>query len=109
MRVRRACCSPISRWATQQAGPGDLPSQAFTLEFALKLLEAAPAARTTVQSPLRWAASAKWKLDYCNIERLTPEEILRRRADFDRGKAQARRLRAEAGITRRDGDGDGVG
>lgn len=89
--------------------PKDPASQAFTLELALKLLEAAPAARTTVQSPLRWAASAEWKLDYCNIERLTPEEIQRRRADFDQGKAQAQRLRAQAGITRHDGDSDGVG
>lgn len=89
--------------------PKDPASQAFTLELALKLLEAAPAARTTVQSPLRWDVSAEWKLDYCNIERLTPEEIQRRRADFDQGKAQARHLRAQAGITRHDGDSDGVG
>lgn len=89
--------------------PKDPASQAFTLELALKLLEAAPAARTTVQSPLRWDVSAEWKLDYCNIERLTPEEIQRRRADFDQGKAQAQRLRAQAGITRHDGDSDGVG
>ena len=74
--------------------PRDADSQAFTLELALRLLEAAPAPRTTVQSPLRWSASAEWKLDYCNIERLTQQEIQRRRAEFDRGKeeAKARRL-----------------
>ena len=70
--------------------PHDADSQAFTLELALKLLESAPAARTTVQSPLRWSASADWKLDYCNVDRLPSEEIRRLRLAFDEGKAQAR-------------------
>jgi D-proline reductase (dithiol) PrdB len=74
--------------------PHDVASQDFTLDLAPRLLEAAPAARTTVQSPLRWSASADWKLDYCNIERLTPHEIAQRRAEFDRGKAEAASLRA---------------
>jgi len=73
--------------------PHDVASQDATLALALALLEAAPAARTTVQSPLRWSSSAEWKLDYCNIARLTPEEIARRRAAFDAGKAQAKALR----------------
>ncbi len=73
--------------------PRDPKAQAFTLELALRVLEAAPAPRTTVQSPLRWSDDADWKLDYCNVERLTPDEIARRRAEFDAGKAQARRLR----------------
>ena len=73
--------------------PNDAASQDATLALALALLEAAPAARTTVQSPLRWSSSAEWKLDYCNIARLTPEEIARRRAAFDAGKAQAKALR----------------
>jgi D-proline reductase (dithiol) PrdB len=80
--------------------PNDAASQAFTFNLALSVLEAAPAPRTTVQSPLRWRANPDWKLDYCNIERLTPEEIKRRRAEFDKGKTQARSLRAEAGVTR---------
>jgi D-proline reductase (dithiol) PrdB len=63
--------------------PNDQASQDFTLKLALELLEAAPAARTTVQSPLRWSASAEWKLDYCNIERLSAQETARRRAAFD--------------------------
>ena len=75
--------------------PNDPASQATTLELALALLETAPAPRTTVQSPLRWSASADWKLDYCNIERLTPDEIARRRAAFDAGKAQAKALREQ--------------
>ncbi len=74
--------------------PHDVESQAFTLELALRLLESAPAARTTVQSPLRWSESADWKLDYCNIARLLPEEITRRRADFDKQKAVAKEIRS---------------
>jgi len=80
--------------------PKDPVSQAFTFDLALSILETAPAPRTTVQSPLAWTASPDWKLDYCNIERLAPEEIRRRRAEFDEGKTQARRAREEAGITR---------
>jgi hypothetical protein len=73
--------------------PHDVASQDATLALALALLEAAPAARTTVQSPLRWSESAEWKLDYCNIARLAPDEIAHRRAAFDAGKAQAKALR----------------
>jgi len=54
------------------------------LELALRVLESAPAARTTVQSPLRWSENPSWMLDYSNIERLSPEEIQRRREEFDR-------------------------
>ena len=75
--------------------PHDAQSQAFTLELALGVLESAPAARTTVQSPLRWSVDTDWKLDYANIERLAPEEIQRRRAEFDRGKEAARAKRQE--------------
>jgi D-proline reductase (dithiol) PrdB len=73
--------------------PNDPESQAFTLELALKVLESAPSPRTTVQSPLRWSPSPDWKLDYCNVELLTPEEIKRRRAEFDAARAQAKRER----------------
>lgn len=73
--------------------PGDIASQDATLEFALRVLESAPAARTTVQSPQRWRDDPTWKLDYSNIERLSADEIARRRAEFDRGKEIARRLR----------------
>src|SRR5215470_6974775 len=44
--------------------PFDAESQALTLELALRVLESAPAARTTVQSPLRWREDASWKLDF---------------------------------------------
>jgi D-proline reductase (dithiol) PrdB len=73
--------------------PNDPESQTFTLELALRVLESAPAPRTTVQSPLRWSDSPDWKLDYSNIERLSPEEIARRRAEFDRQKEIAKTVR----------------
>jgi hypothetical protein len=74
--------------------PHNPASQAATLELALALLKAAPAPRTTVQSPLVWnEASAEWKLDYSNIALLSPDEIASRRAEFDQGKAVARALR----------------
>ena len=73
--------------------PKDPHSQALTLELALRLLEGAPAARTTVQSPLRWSEDSLWKLDYSNIERLSSEEIRRRREEFDRQKEIARDVR----------------
>jgi D-proline reductase (dithiol) PrdB len=70
--------------------PHDAASQDFTLALALQLLESAPAARTTMQSPLRWSEREEWKLDYANAERLSPAEIAGLRAEFDRGKAQAK-------------------
>jgi len=84
--------------------PKDAASQAFTLELALSTLETAPGPRTTVQSPLRWSANPEWKLDYCNIERLGPEEIRRRRAEFDQAKSQARQLREALDVAPRDED-----
>jgi hypothetical protein len=79
--------------------PGDPISQAFTLDLALSVLETAPAARTTVQSPLVWSADPDWKLDYSNIERLSAEEIGQRRAEFDKQKNLARTVREEAGLS----------
>lgn len=73
--------------------PNDPSSQDSTLRLALQLLEAVPAARTSIQSPLRWSAASDWKLDYCNIERLSPQEIARRRAAFDAQKAIAKEQR----------------
>jgi hypothetical protein len=75
--------------------PKDPQSQAFTFELALRVLESAPAPRTTVQSPLRWSPDTSWKLDYSNIERLSPEEIRRRREEFDRQKEIAKTVREE--------------
>ena len=73
--------------------PNDPQSQALTLELALRVLETAPGPRTTVQSPLRWSDNPDWKLDFSNIARLSPEEIARRRAEFDRQKKIAKTIR----------------
>src|SRR5262249_32236542 len=73
--------------------PHDPASQALTLELALQLLENAPGPRTTVDSPLRWSESDEWKLDYCNAERLSPEELSALRAETGRARVTARKLR----------------
>ena len=70
--------------------PFDVASQTQTLELALRVLESAPGARTTVQSPLRWNADAAWKLDYLDLTKLTPEKIVERRKEFDEVKSIAR-------------------
>ena len=76
--------------------PKDKGSQTATLELALRLLPAAIGPRTTVQNPIRWNEDGKWKLDYSNVEQLSPEEIARRRAEFDKGKEIAKqRLAAD--------------
>jgi D-proline reductase (dithiol) PrdB len=76
--------------------PFDADSQAATLELALRVLETAPAARTTVQSPQRWREDASWKLDYSNVATLTPEEIAEKRKEFDVVKTVARSKREGA-------------
>ena len=76
--------------------PHDAASQAFTLELALRVLETAPAAQTTVQSPLRWSADPSWKRDYNNVAALGEEELARRRREFDAQKEVARTLRDSA-------------
>ena len=73
--------------------PFDTASQAQTLELALRVLESAPAARTTVQSPLRWMADAAWKRDYNDLAKLSPEKIAERRKEFDAVKAVAKAKR----------------
>ncbi len=73
--------------------PRDTESQTVTLELALQVLESAPGARTTMQSPLRWSDSHDWKLDYCNVDRVSPDELARLRAESDKAKEIARTLR----------------
>lgn len=70
--------------------PHDLAAQDATLALALRLLESAPGPQTTLHSPLRWAENAAWKRDYLDLERIGPEELARRRAEFDREKARAK-------------------
>lgn len=69
--------------------PHDPESQQLTLALALDLLEEATTPRMTRQSPLRWSESSDWKLDYCNIERLSAEDIARLRREFDESKSIA--------------------
>lgn len=76
--------------------PHDEDSQRGTLELALRLLETASAPRTTLQSPQRWSSCDDWKLDYCNVERVAPQEFARLRAEFDAVKEVARAIRARA-------------
>jgi D-proline reductase (dithiol) PrdB len=55
-----------------------------------------PAARTTVQSPLRWSDDASWKLDYLDLARIGADELARLRHEFDRQKELARGNRVNA-------------
>ena len=71
MSAYHAFCSLTSRSA-RVGSPGDRVSQAFSLDLALSILQAAPAPRTTVQSPLVWSVNPDWKLDYCNIAQPLP-------------------------------------
>jgi len=73
--------------------PFDVESQAQTLALALRVLESAPAARTTLQSPLRWNADGSWKLDYLDLTKLSSEKIAARRKEFDEVKTVARAKR----------------
>ena len=92
------CGVPRFLWSDFPLGnsagkPFDADSQARTLELALRLLESAPASRTTVQSPLRWREDASWKRDYLDLSTLTPEKIAERRKEFDEVKAVAKSKR----------------
>ena len=74
--------------------PHDVASQDQTLEYAFRVLESAIGPQTTMQNPLRWSESGRWKLDFSNIDQLTPEDLAARRAEFDRQKELARPNRA---------------
>jgi hypothetical protein len=76
--------------------PNNIQSQDSNFELALRLLEGAPAARTTVQSPLVWASDPSWKLDYSNLERLSAEEILRLRDEAEKARITARDIRVKS-------------
>jgi hypothetical protein len=77
--------------------PFDVDSQAQTLELALRVLEGAPGPRTTVQSPQRWNDDARWKLDYLDLTKLTPEKLEERRKEFDVVKSVAKAKREDVG------------
>ena len=78
------------------AKPSDVASQDLNFQLALRLLESAPAPRTTVQSPLRWSDDPSWKMDYSNLERLSSQEITRLREEAEQARITARELRVKA-------------
>ncbi|HYF17316.1 MAG TPA: reductase [Ramlibacter sp.] len=73
--------------------PHDPASQEATLELALRVLESAPGPRTTVQSHQRWSESHEWKLDFSNVERVTPAELERLREETRQSLATGRAVR----------------
>jgi hypothetical protein len=92
------CGVPRFLWSDFPLGnsagrPFDVQSQAETLELALRVLESAPAARTTVQSPQRWTDDAEWKKDFNDLSKLSPEKIAERRKEFEVVKAVAKAKR----------------
>jgi D-proline reductase (dithiol) PrdB len=92
------CGVPRFLWSDFPLGnsagrPFDFQSQAETLELALRVLETAPAARTTVQSPQRWTDAAEWKKDFNDLSKLSPDKIAERRKEFEVVKAVAKSKR----------------
>ena len=75
------------------ARPNDVSSQDLNFELALRLLESAPAPRTTVQSPLQWSVDPSWKLNYSNLEQLSSQEIAQLRDEAEQVRMTARELR----------------
>ncbi len=78
------------------AKPQDISSQDSNFELALRLLESAPVSRTTIQSPLIWSDDPSWKLDYSNLEQLSPQEITRLREEAEQVRITARELRVSS-------------
>lgn len=76
--------------------PNNEQSQDSNFELALRLLECAPGARTTVQSPLTWSVDPAWKLDYSNLDRLSPEEIAQLRDEAEKARITARDIRMKS-------------
>jgi D-proline reductase (dithiol) PrdB len=75
------------------ARANDPESRTLNFELALRLLESAIGPRTTMQSPLIWSEDPSWKLDYSNIERLSPEEVARLKAEAEAVRETAKALR----------------
>ncbi len=73
--------------------PHDSAAQDLTLELGLRLLESAPAARCTLQSPLRWPGGEAWRGAYLNPAPLSPAEAEAARAEHEQALATARALR----------------
>ena len=78
------------------AKPDDPSSRTLNYELALSLLEGAPAARTTVHSPLIWSTDPSWKLDYSNLEKLSSAEVSRLSEEAEQARITARELRMKS-------------
>jgi hypothetical protein len=76
--------------------PNNEQSQDSNFELALRLLEGAPGARTTLQSPLTWSVDPAWKLDYSNLDRLSLEEIAQLRDEAEKARITARDIRMKS-------------
>ena len=66
--------------------PNDRSSQLVTLEQALSLFKSTTHPQTTVQSSQVWSEDSSWKEEFQNVAKLSTEEIVKRRADFDKIK-----------------------
>ncbi|MEO0620343.1 MAG: glycine reductase [Pseudomonadota bacterium] len=55
---------------------------------AVRLLETAPAPRTTHTTPHTWPGKPDWKRDYFRIDHLSPADLAARRAAFDQAKRE---------------------
>jgi hypothetical protein len=75
------------------AKPNDLRSQSLNFDLALHLLQTAPAAKTSIQSPQVWSEDPSWKLDYSNIEKLSAQELEHLREEAEQARITARELR----------------
>jgi hypothetical protein len=76
--------------------PNNSSSQDLSFELALRLLEGAAGPRTTMQSSLVWSSDPSWKLDYSNLDRISPEEMLRLREEVEKARVTARELRVKS-------------
>ena len=76
--------------------PNDPDNQVEVARMAMSLLETAMKPRTTLQSPFVWSGDTDWQRNYSNASLLSEAEIARRRAEFQKGKEQARKIREGA-------------
>ena len=75
--------------------PDDPACQLETARLAVGMLADATGPRTTVRSPYEWSGDPQWQRHYSNADMLSAEEIAAKRAEFDRVKAEANKLRTE--------------
>jgi len=73
--------------------PGDVQCQQGLINTAMDMIEQAKSPRTTIQSSYKWPGDKQWKEDYSNPDKLSSEEIQRRRTAFDSAKKEAKALR----------------